>query len=85
MKKPDLETKRLRRQLKDAQELAPQWRSTSRELPDDGITVLIATTEDEVDAAFHRADRWHWETGHHVTAAVYAWAHMPAAPKTITT
>ena len=57
------------------------WRSIRDELPDDGITVLVACAgEADAEQAFLCAGHWRFSDGH-VAKRVYAWAHMPATPR----
>lgn len=62
------------------------WTKCSDSLPDDEITVLIATDDGYVLTAYHENGSW-WETtnvGDVSVPVVTHWAHLPPHPEDTT-
>jgi hypothetical protein len=58
-----------------------EWDAVENRLPDDDITVLIATDDGEVHTGFHDAGQWRdAATAMRVGAQVTHWADLPAHP-----
>lgn len=58
------------------------WYYVEDQLPDDGITVLIAIENDGTDEVYHGSragDAWLFD-GQAIEGRVYAWAYAPAKP-----
>lgn len=60
--------------------LESRWYSIST-LPDDNTTVLLADKGGEVFEGYHEGDEWYNTNARCVTLIVYAWRHIPAAPR----
>jgi hypothetical protein len=58
------------------------WYYVEDQLPDDGITVLMAIANDGTDEVYHgyrAGDGWLFD-GQAIAGRVYAWAYSPAKP-----
>lgn len=57
-----------------------KWNKIENALPDDDITVLVATEDGEVDVAYLDEGRWRFPM-HAASIAVTHWMHIPDHPE----
>lgn len=60
--------------------LSIEWHPAADDLPDEDISVLIATGDGEVYAGFLDCGNWRHLTSDRVSETVTHWAHYPAPP-----
>lgn len=64
-----------------AQECEKQWTPVTKQLPDDGLLVVIALNDDDVWTGFRDGEIWRYADGMPVTSErVTDWMRMPAPP-----
>ena len=62
--------------------LADDWTAVAEQLPDDGILVLLALSDEEVWPGFRDGDVWRYVDATPIEPVqVTDWMHLPAAPK----
>ena len=62
--------------------LVDEWTHVADRLPDDGILVLLALSDEEVWPGFHDGAVWRYADAMPIESAqVTDWMHLPAAPK----
>ena len=62
--------------------LVDDWTAVADRLPDDGILVLLAFSDEEVWPGFRDGAAWRYADAMPVASAqVTDWMHLPAAPK----